>query len=216
MRCHSSASVTIAAHLKGSTFPYHTEPQFEITGGFVDGMGGIMSGGFAPVIKSEEREQWEEYSVANQNWVETSAYLKMVHPGHRDALHGTIQDHEHDRMRRLVANSTAPANNISQQIYRWENDATVTEPYEPGKVYAPLWQVSPADYSTINVNLLSDPVIKDTYDVMVKTNQAVLSRPTEIGNLVCFFSRQIECTVSFTLSLSCVLLCNDCIVRFPL
>jgi hypothetical protein len=34
-----SASITIAAGLQGSTFPFHTDPQYEITGGFVDGMG---------------------------------------------------------------------------------------------------------------------------------------------------------------------------------
>lgn len=189
-----SASVTIAAHLKGSTFPNHTEPQFEITGGFVDGMGGIMSGGFAPIITSEEREQWEEYSVANQNWVETSVYLKMVHPGHRDALHGTIQDHEHDRLlrRELVADKPASASNISKEIYKWENNARVAEYHEPDKVYAPLWQVSPADYSAINVNLLSDPIIKETYDVMVKTNQAILSRTVEIDNLYDFLFDEDE------------------------
>jgi hypothetical protein len=43
-----SASITIAAGLKGSTFPFHTEPQYEITGGFVDGMG--MSNLFAATI----------------------------------------------------------------------------------------------------------------------------------------------------------------------
>jgi hypothetical protein len=164
--------------LKGSVFPNHTEPQFEITGGFVDGMGGIMSGGFAPLITSEQRLQWEEYSEANQGWVETSAYLKSIHPGHRDALHGTIQDHEHDR--RLQGD-----NNISK-IYKWEKDTMILEPYEPGKLYAPLWQDSPADYSTINVNLLSDPILKDAYEAAAKTNQAVLSRTTEINHLVCF------------------------------
>jgi hypothetical protein len=34
-----SASITVAAGLQGSTFPFHTEPQYEMTGGFVDGMG---------------------------------------------------------------------------------------------------------------------------------------------------------------------------------
>ena len=35
-----SSSVTISAGYLNSKFPYHTEPKYEITGGFVDGMGG--------------------------------------------------------------------------------------------------------------------------------------------------------------------------------
>ena len=53
-----SASITIAAAYLNSTFPYHTEPQYEITGGFVDGMGGIMSAAFAPFVLEEQREDW--------------------------------------------------------------------------------------------------------------------------------------------------------------
>ena len=83
--------MTIASHLQNSTFPYHTEPEYEITGGFVDGMGGIMSVAFAPFVKTEEREAWEKYASENQGWIENSHYLKHIHPVHRDALHGTIQ-----------------------------------------------------------------------------------------------------------------------------
>ena len=35
----TSSQITIDAGLMNHTFPFHTEPQFEITGGFVDGMG---------------------------------------------------------------------------------------------------------------------------------------------------------------------------------
>jgi hypothetical protein len=34
-----SASITISAVSQGSNFPFYTVPQYEITGGFVDGMG---------------------------------------------------------------------------------------------------------------------------------------------------------------------------------
>jgi hypothetical protein len=160
-------------------FPNHTEPDFEITGGFVDGMGGIMSAAFAPLVKSEDREQWENYAVDNQDWIERSKFLKAVHPVHRDALHGTIQDHEHDRrLQEEVVES------ISEQIFRWDDGAKVPETSEAGKIFAPLWQVSPADYSAVNTNLLSDPRIADLYDVMIKEKQAVLSANTEIDVLV--------------------------------
>jgi hypothetical protein len=136
-----------------------------------------MSAGFAPLVKAEERDQWEEYAVQNQGWIEQSAYLKEVHPIHRDALHGTIQDHEHDR-RQLQKE------NISAVIYRWEKGEKVSEVSQPGNVFAPLWQVSPADAGFVNVNLLSDPRIADLYATMLKTNDSILSHNTEIGDLV--------------------------------
>jgi uncharacterized protein YbaA (DUF1428 family) len=136
-----------------------------------------MSAGFAPLVKAEERDQWEEYAVQNQGWIEESAYLKKVHPIHRDALHGTIQDHEHDR-RQLQKE------NISAVIYRWEKGEKVSEVSQPGNVFAPLWQVSPADAGFVNVNLLSDPRIADLYATMLKTNDSILSHNTEIGDLV--------------------------------
>jgi hypothetical protein len=176
---YQSATITIASHLKGSTFPFHTEPEYEITGGFVDGMGGIMATAFAPLIKAEERDQWEEYADANQNWVENSKYLKQANAVHRHGLHGTIQDHERDRQ--LQGNETE---SISDEIFRWENGEKVVESSQPGQILAPLWQVSPADYSAVNVNLLSDPRIADLYETMIKADHAVMSSSTEIEDLV--------------------------------
>ncbi len=132
---------------------------------------------YAPLVKVEERDQWEEYAVQNQGWIEQSAYLEKVHPIHRDALHGTNQDHEHDR-RQLQAG------NISSVIYRWEKGEKVSEVSQPGRVFAPLWQISPADTGAVNVNLLSDPRIADIYATMLKTNNSILSHNTEIGDLV--------------------------------
>ncbi|CAB9524999.1 Receptor-type guanylate cyclase gcy [Seminavis robusta] len=187
-----SSSISIAAGYLNSSFPFHTEPQYEISGGFVDGMGGIMSAAFAPLVTEEQREEWANYTMANQGWIKESAYLKKVHPVHRDALHGTIQDHEHDRRRRLQEE------NISSVIYRWENGEKAPELQQPGHVYAPLWQVSPADYGAVNANLLSDPRIASLYMSMLKMhenatsnfdvgkNSGVLSSNFEVGDLFDF------------------------------
>jgi hypothetical protein len=142
-------------------------------------MGGIMAAAFAPLIKAEERDQWEEYADTNQNWIENSKYLMKAHPVHRDALHGTIQDHEHDR--RLQGNED---DSISEEIFRWENGEKVMESSQPGQILAPLWQVSPPDYSVVNVNLLSDPRIADLYETMIKVDHAVMSSSTEIEDVV--------------------------------
>lgn len=179
-----------------------------------------MSAAFAPFVMEEEREQWGVYSRKNQGWIENSAYLKKVHPVHRDALHNTIQDHEHDRRRRLTSEDTRtattralqaptagttpatttplsptsdtnpPKQSISRTIYRWENGQKVPEIHEPGQLYAPLWQVSPADYGAVNVNILSDPRIAKLYRAMREankggeTNKGVLSSNFEVQDMV--------------------------------
>jgi hypothetical protein len=102
--------------LQNSTFPYHTEPEFEITGGFVDGMAGIMSAAFAPFVDVEGRYECEEYAYNNQGWIENSAHLKAVHPVRRDALHGTIEDHEHDRHLQETESAAAEPS-ISRQVF---------------------------------------------------------------------------------------------------
>jgi hypothetical protein len=142
-----SAAVTSVALVTGSVFPNVTLPHFEVTGGYVDGMGGIMAAAFAPLIKQEERSEWEEYAFLNQGWLAESARLKRVQAqsGYRDALHGTFQDHEHDRRLQSLASPSIPS-----QIYRWENGTQVPETNRPGQVLAPLWQVSPASASAVN------------------------------------------------------------------
>jgi hypothetical protein len=133
-----SAAVTSAALMTGSVFPNVTRPHFQVTGGYADGMGGIMAAAFAPLIR---------YAVLNQGWLAESATLKQVHPGHRDALHGTIQDHEHDRR---LQSPEPPLPSIPTQIYRSENGIQVPETSSPGQVLAPLWQVSPASAPAVN------------------------------------------------------------------
>jgi hypothetical protein len=144
---HLSGAVSSAALMTGSVFPNVTLPHFEVTGGYVDGMGGIMAAAFAPLVKHEGRSEWEEYSVLNQGWLAESARLKKVHPGHQDALHDTFQDHEHDR--RLQSPET-PSPSIPNRIYRWENGIQVPEVSLPGQLLAPLWQVSPASAPAVN------------------------------------------------------------------
>jgi hypothetical protein len=142
-----SGAVTSAALMTGSVFPNVTLSHFEVTGGYVDGMGGIMAAAFAPLVKHEERSEWEEYSVLNQGWLAESARLKKVDAGLSDALHGTFQDSEHDRR---LQSPEPPIPSISPRIYDWEDGIEVEEPSVPGQILAPLWQVSPATALVVN------------------------------------------------------------------
>jgi hypothetical protein len=180
-----SASVTATALVTESVFPNLTQPYFEISGGYVDGMGGVMSVLFSPLVKAAEQSEWVDYSIANQGWIEESKRLKVIHPGHLDPLHGTTQDHEHDR-RAQVSERPQVSETVTPFIWRWEDGRQVPEMALPGEVLAPLWQVTPAEASAVNVNLFSDERVVDLYTLMVATNQSLLSPATEIGDLFDF------------------------------
>jgi hypothetical protein len=185
-------TITSEAIMSNQVFPNVTLPHFEVTGGFVDGMGGIMMALFAPLIPASQKQRWEEYSVQHQDWLNSSAFLKVESPSHRDPLHGTIQDHEHDRFLEIVSTDPdsaiqieIPAEpDIPSKIWKWDDDDKVAvNAVSAQDVYAPLWQSSPHFADTINVDLFSDPHISALYSAMIKTNETVLSPGFEIGNL---------------------------------
>jgi hypothetical protein len=182
-----SAAMTSTALLTGQVFPHVTHPHFEIGAGYVDGMGGIMTCAFAPLVKAEERSDWEEYATENQWWLQESVRLRIAHPEKRDPLHGTIQDHEHDRVEedQLWLFEIPP---IRKRIWNWEdgNRTIIEEEESDTEIVAPLWQISPPEARTVNVNLFYDERITDLYDAMVATNQTVLSSETKIYDLFDF------------------------------
>jgi hypothetical protein len=178
-----SASVTASAQMTNSVFPYLTQDYFEISGGYVDGLGGIMATAFAPIVEAEEVAEWESYSVANQGWIEEAANIKMDHPGHRDPMHGTIQDHEDDR--RLVEDG-ASSSGITPYIWKWENGTQTRQTSQPGQLIAPLWQISPAAAPAVNVDLFSDERISSLYSKMLEKKYSIISQAYAIGDLFDF------------------------------
>jgi len=186
-----SAFITSEILASKQIAPYITLPNFEVTGGYVDGMGGIMAAMFVPLVAPSLREEWEEYSVEHQGWLKDSARLKIEHSEHLRPLAGTQQNHE------SAPSPTPPIEDIQKiqdgipdipnKIWQWEGDEKVTlenttNPKDQ-QLLAPLWQTSPADASTINVDLMSDTRIVDLYNSMLETNQTVMSDATQIGNL---------------------------------
>jgi hypothetical protein len=175
-----SASVTATALMTGSVFPNLTQPYYEISGGYVHGMGGVMSVAFAPLVKAEKVNEWVEYSILNQRWIEESKELIEFHPGHNNPLLN-IQEHGHEDDRRIQESEP-----VTPFIWRWENGKRVPEMGLTDEVLAPMWQVTPAVASAVNVNLLSDERVVNLYTTMIATGQSLLSAATEIGDLFDF------------------------------
>jgi class 3 adenylate cyclase len=171
-----SAEMTTVGLLTGAKFPFLTLPQFEVLGGYVIGMSGLNHFSYAPLVK--DRSAWEEYAIANQGWLQESARLKIDHPSHLDPMHGTIQDNE-ERRRLDEEGSISP---ISDVIYRFDNGLKMPDASSPGGVYAPLWQITPAVSSAVNVNLLSDAHVSSLFHDMLLTNHSILAAPIHLGD----------------------------------
>jgi len=157
-------------------------------------MSGIEAVMFVPLLAPSMREEWEEYSVENQGWLQESARLVIEHSEHLRPLAGTKKDHEdshsHSHSHGPVITNLQQIQDgiadIPNKIWQWEGDEKVplentTVPID--RLLAPLWQTSPADASTINVDLMSDTRIVNLYNSMRQTNQTVMSDTTQIGNL---------------------------------
>jgi hypothetical protein len=61
-----------------------------------------------------------------------------------------------------------------------ENDGS------PGDTFAPLWQLSPANATAVNVNLFSDKRFTDMYTSMIETRQTIMSFAFQVTDLYDF------------------------------
>lgn len=184
-----SSIITSEILVSNQTAPFITLPSFEVTGGFADGMGGLVAVVFAPLLAgSAMREEWETYSVQHQEWLKESARLKAEHPSHLRPLEGTHQDHETDLVDAptpTIATERQSIVPIPEKLWHWEGEERVPLETVPkiDRPFAPLWQNSPSNASNINVDLMSDSRVTDLYEVAMETDQTLMSAATEIGNL---------------------------------
>jgi hypothetical protein len=177
-----SADMTSAALMQNEVFPNVTHPFFDISAGYADGFGALLSAFYAPIITDSEREQWEGYSRQNTWWIDESEELRVDHPGH------LFQSHIHFLTTNNIDEGLLDMNkhNVSEFVFHLENGTKVREPTLSAAVYAPLWQVSPPEPDVINANLFSDTFIFDLYSVMMEMNGTVQSKTTSLGHLFDF------------------------------
>jgi hypothetical protein len=172
-----SADMTSAALMQNEIFPNVTHPFFDISAGYADGFGALLSAFYAPIIVDSEREQWEDYSRQNTWWIDESEELRVEHPGH------LYQSRKHFLKTSNIDKGLLDTNkhNVSEFVFHLQNGTKVREPTSSAKIYAPLWQVSPPKPDLVNVNLFSDAFLFDLYSVMLEMNGTVQSKSTSLG-----------------------------------
>lgn len=173
-----SAAVLNVADVSNSTFPYLTDPNFEVMGGYVDGMSGIISVAVVPFVNGANQTEWEAYTAENEWWIEVGARLRKIHPQHKDPLDGSFQDHEE---RRQLQEEVPP---MSTKVFRLDSEGN-KEPFQaaPDQVLAPVWQIAPTpgdDPSLVNYDMFSDAFVTKFYNAMRDINNTVLSQATPI------------------------------------
>jgi CHASE domain len=164
-----SASVTTAS--TGQTWPNVTIPDFEVHGINSNKISKALQVTFAPLIERGERRHWEAYSAHK---LESSASVTETHDRrHMAEMTGTS-----------AASSTTSAH-LPSWIHGCPNDSSPLEATSMNSTgfglwaHAPVWQQAPApinDFSMINFDLLSHPVIAHLFRGVWEAQQAALSQ----------------------------------------
>jgi CHASE domain len=159
-----SASITTAS--TGQTWPNVTIPDFEVHGINNNKISKALQVTFAPLIERGERRSWEAYTQA--------------HPSHNLGSRASVIE-THDR--RHVA-ETSRSGPIPSWIHGCANDSSPLEAKTMNSTafglwaHAPVWQQAPAptiDFSAVNFDLLSHPVLVRLFHGVWQTQQAALS-----------------------------------------
>jgi len=151
-------SITFTAFVLSNSeeqWPLVSMPNFEKQVGEIGDIFRAESIFFAPLIKENEKKSWEDYSIANQGWIEEGLRLR----GLPDVDPGLISD----------------------VIYGFAENRTAHE-HQPGDVhipgyYLPVWQIAhaPTNASIVNLDLLTRPSFEHTAHDVLETRESILS-----------------------------------------
>jgi len=143
-------------------FPFVDVRQFETHGEHARARSKMEAITYAPLVTSSERVEWEDFTVANQNWIENSR--------------ATFLDHSD------VAPVYLPGR-ISPFIYR-RRDGVFTEPVpdERNETYAPIWYLSPPPFNPaiVNFDLLSNPQYQALANKAITSKNQAFSPVTNV------------------------------------
>ena len=167
----SSLSITIESYAldSGVEWPDILVPHFEHRGRESNKLSRTLQLSLVPLVKSNERELWDAFAVANQGWIQ-------------EGVLATPELHEEFLGPNLVVPTIAP------NLYKVDNKTGLSEiqtgpgvDFGPGQ-YGPVWQQSPAphDPSIVNFDLLSMEIFARVYHGMWETRLPVISEVTEL------------------------------------
>lgn len=138
--------------------------------------------GLIPIVTADKRQEWENYVVENQNWIEDSKEwednnAKSSTPSSRSLLRGTLTGKNNNIWNRNLLGQTNFSDATSNKIYtiNLEGNPVVDEGMGP---FSPIWMTSPApkDSRMINFNMLSHHLFWQAIEDCMYSRLSVLSR----------------------------------------
>jgi hypothetical protein len=156
----ASSSMSAAALVAGSEFPFMTVPAFEVLGELVREQSGAELLIFTPKVELEQVTQWQEYAAANGGWYEESKQLAV------SSSDGS-----------LVMSDYAPGDQIPiifNTIFDEDGNPGVGPPLNPP--FYPVWQFSPPPFSPylIKANIGGVPVLNAALTAAAVAGEGVL------------------------------------------
>mmetsp|Transcript_27767 Transcript_27767/g.64985 ORF Transcript_27767/g.64985 Transcript_27767/m.64985 type:complete len:1198 (+) Transcript_27767:98-3691(+) len=141
----ASLAITGSAQTSQETFPYVTIKDFEVLGESIRERSGLESLTWTPFVPVNEEGKWNNYSAANQGWVDYSRKTVLA-ASDDEQLYRSYQEGPIGPMFKL--------------------------PGPPQQLSAPVWQQSPPPFSvqrTLNLDLMTTGTITQTrYNVLAR------------------------------------------------
>jgi hypothetical protein len=186
-----STTITTLALATNSTWPFVTVPKYEALARQSGQLANVEAFAFAPIVKAEDREQWEKVYVPQEihTWRAESAAIDALFnpkpevvstPGYNLPLGADGQPEYYEGMPDF-------SNGYSAQIFetKYSPEGTKFFILKGEGPFMPWWQNAPFAYGTgegiTNVDLDTDPTFDNNLIAILSEQKAALGRITTSG-----------------------------------
>jgi hypothetical protein len=180
-------TITSTALYANQTWPFMTLPDFEVRANDLRDVSSAEQVAFAPIIRDQDREAFEAYTVEHQAWIQQGLdYEYML------SLSKLGEDNDSEQDIQTESNTIAPGTNMegfavfsqAKPItpFIWKN-APLTHRAIPERDKGPLvpvWQTFPPPKNSYVVN----HNLKDSTDFAADIERAIRNRTTVISDIV--------------------------------
>ncbi|GKY99162.1 hypothetical protein MPSEU_000871700 [Mayamaea pseudoterrestris] len=156
-------TITVSSLVRNQTFPFVSVGLFETLARHSLQQSAMEALLYSPLVSDGQRAEWEQYSVAHQDWIAASQSQYMQVSSTGNGATGTLQSD---------SNVYTEAGSVPIAPYIWSATTTngsatlrVPEPADSGP-YLPTWMVSPLPTSGnffVNANRFNAPMLHEQY-----------------------------------------------------
>jgi hypothetical protein len=161
------------AQFQNESFPYTTFPMFEASAAELRLASGVEAVFYTPEVLVTHVEQYENFSIQEQNWIDQSIQVMISNP---IMMNASIDDFIMDSVQPTIVDIYTNRTYISSTAV--DNG---TGPYYPISYFSP----PPYSRQTININLPSSAyaLLRHTYDAVRQTREGLYTMITDFSLL---------------------------------